>query len=619
MISWDHAYNANAAIEDYDKGCWSVRRDIEMGVTWYKGWQWEGYHYIYDNISNNIGQTGIMIRTLQTCSGTDELVRIKIGDDAEVDLATLANMSASKTIPNTGRIYARVVDSFVTQYGECFVDNQTDYDFAMQNNSGNFLLSITTIEEDIQMTSVLPLVLEPFDYLFQPDFKESAFNNIVGSGSLFQTILKIVVTLYISYMGLMFVVGLSQISQGELLKRLIRIGIVYMFVSPDGWDFFYTYIIQFFEGGAEDLAETFTYSLRPDLETSVDGAMGSFVVFDYFFYYLFQDVIITKFVAILFSPLIIGWLLFIFVLGAILCVVVAIAKIIILYVFAKVILSILFIIGPIFFIFLIFESTKQFFKNWLNMIISYSLQLAMLFFVVNIFGYMILAAFFDVFSFGVCWGTILAIDFPNLPPFEMLSFWRASGIDSRYSAEYNASQTISFYSTAYFFALGYFFMKFTDSIIQIADNIAGGGASGATLGNIAGDLTKQVAPILKSVSKRAGKVGLRAGAFGGKLAYKTAAPIARQAIAAGASVAGGALSGAGRMAKGGLAFTGGVIGGVTGVTSLAKSGGYALAAGSRFMQYAGRKATGNEAKAQENWKLLSENWQLAGENLKKLP
>jgi type IV secretory pathway VirB6-like protein len=611
LVFWDHAYDHHSVDEDYNRGCWQRKRDISYGpfkcckVIWYSAWEWKGKHYVYNNISNNIGQTSLMIRTLETCSGGSELIRIKIGEgdvEDEMTLKTLANLSASHNLTKTGQIYARVVDSFANEEGDCFVTDQAAYDYAMKNNAGTFLLSITTIEDEIELTSIVPLIIEPFNYLFQSDFKESAFNNIVGSDSLFQTLLKIVVTLYISYMGLMFVVGLSQISQGELLKRLIRIGIVYMFVSPGGWEFFYTYIIQFFEGGAEDLAELFTYSLRPDLEDSDDGALGSFVVFDYFFYYLFQQVILTKLVAILFSPILVGWLLFAFVVGAVICVIVAIGKIIILYVMAKVVLTILFIIGPIFFIFLVFESTKQFFRNWLNMIISYSIQLAMIFFVVNIFGYMILAALFDVFSFGVCWGTILSINFPFMPPFEMLSFWRAAGIDPRYSAEYNAAQTVSFYSTAYFFALGYFFMKFTDSVIKVADTIAGGGASGATLGDIAGKLTSQVAPMMRKAATKAGKVGLRAGAFGGKLAYKTAAPIARQAISAAKSAGSAGLKTGALMAAGGVKFAGHTIGStVRAAGSGAKTFGYTAAGVGRFVK-------GDVKKAKENFGLAQKKF-----------
>ena len=551
--------------DGYGEGCWEYReawkdmsfripdgikdwvltwKTVTLPIRYHHGWKWRGSEYIYNNYDNNRGTGAVIVRLLETCTGGDELVRIKIGDDPEVTLEALAKMSSAKSIPSIGRIKARVVDSFEQDDGECFVHNQTQYDYIIKNNAGNFLLSITTMEDEIDPVNVIALILEPFDYLFAADFQESAFGELVGEGSYFQTILRTVLALYISYMGLLFVIGLANISQGELFAKIIRIGIIYMFVSPGGWEFFYTYIIQFFEGGAEDLAEIFTYSLRPELEGDELGLGGSFAVFDYFFYYLFQEVILTKLVAILFSPLLIGWLLFALVLGGVFCVLVAIVKVYILYVFAKVILAILFIIGPIFFIFLVFDSTKEFFRNWLNMVISYSLQLAMLFFVVNIFGFMLLAALFDVFSFGVCWSNILSITLPGIPPFEMLSFWKAAGIDPRYSTAYNASRTVSFYAAAYFFALGYFFMRFTDTITALADSIAGGGADGSSLGSIAGDLTKDVIPAMKFAAGKLGKHGFRAAAFGGKLAYKTAAPVIRNAVGTGVSSAKALKSGA---------------------------------------------------------------------------
>ncbi|MBT4989620.1 MAG: hypothetical protein HOM96_03695 [Rickettsiales bacterium] len=599
QMGWDHAWGDSDVSWDwsewdlvtgYDRGCWWRDRTTSKGfwgtIVWYSAFKWEGREYVYNNYQNNLGSGSATIYTLDTCTGGSELVRIKIGDEPEVTLAELSRMSSSKTIPDTGRIYARIADSFENEEGECFVDNQTEYDFAMKNNSGSFLLNIVTVEDEIELTNIVPYIVEPFNYLFNSDFQESVFANLVGEGSYFQAILKIVVTLYISFMGLMFVAGLSNISQGELVSRLIRIGIVYMFVSPGGWEFFYTYIIQFFEGGAEDLAELFTYAMVPEFENEDLGVMSSFVVFDYFFYYLLQEVILIKLVAILFSPLLIGWLLFALVFGAVLCVIASIILAICYYVMFKVILAILFIIGPIFFIFLVFESTKQFFRNWLNMIISYSLQLAMLFFVINIFGYMLLAALFDVFSFGVCWGTILSINLPGIPPFEMLSFWRAAGIDPRYSAEYNAAQTISFYSAAYFFALGYFFLRFTDSSAKLADSIAGGGAAGVTMSDIAGGLSKYITSSMKSAASMSAKVGFRTAAFGGKMAYKTAMPIARGALAVGSVAAKGALKtgfsaakGAGRAgfsAAKGAGYTAGAIGaGATGTLLSGITGGRA--------------------------------------------
>lgn len=44
------------------------------------------------------------------------------------------------------------------------------------------------------------------------------------------------------------------------------------------------------------------------------------------------------------------------------------------YLTAQVFVSILFILGPIFFIFTLFNQTKGMFDNWLNQIIGFSLQ-----------------------------------------------------------------------------------------------------------------------------------------------------------------------------------------------------------------------------------------------------
>ncbi len=44
-----------------------------------------------------------------------------------------------------------------------------------------------------------------------------------------------------------------QVSFGQVLVRLIKLGIIFTLISPDGWDFFNTNVVAFFSDGTDDL------------------------------------------------------------------------------------------------------------------------------------------------------------------------------------------------------------------------------------------------------------------------------------------------------------------------------------------------------------------------------
>lgn len=146
----------------------------------------------------------------------------------------------------------------------------------------------------------------------------------------------------------------------------------------------------------------------------------------------------------------------------------------------------LFMVGPIFIVFSLFERTKGMFDNWLNMVISYSIQLLFLFITIAFFSYLIVDIFYQMFFYGVCWKPVWIIKIGILPEFEFFSFWRLHGFDPRYSASYNVSRGPDLTTVLFFLVIAYAFKELVEKVTALGNKLSGGG------GVAAGDLGQQM-------------------------------------------------------------------------------------------------------------------------------
>ena len=71
--------------------------------------------------------------------------------------------------------------------------------------------------------------------------------------TLFHNIIRVSLILYIAFAGFNLLRGTIKISQKELLTRLFKMSFVLALVSPNGWDFFDRYVMQFFINGVGNI------------------------------------------------------------------------------------------------------------------------------------------------------------------------------------------------------------------------------------------------------------------------------------------------------------------------------------------------------------------------------
>ncbi|NRA74162.1 MAG: type IV secretion system protein [Rickettsiales bacterium] len=253
----------------------------------------------------------------------------------------------------------------------------------------------------------------------------------------FTSYIKVILVLYIIFLGLSSVMGFSQLTHKELLIRALKFGVILQLMSDTSWDFFNNYFFNFFTNGiseitsiafGQDNTTTSTVNI-PWVNASQDAQcnlqnLSVFSDIDTVINQLFSYETTRKILSLLF------WEVFGFVYIAIIYICLAVVlfilmKFILIYLVSILIISILITLAPIFIPFFLFKITRSFFNNWLKALISYFVQpiviLTFAFFLLQIF----VSQMQSLLGYRVCWKKFLTIpiveidfyawqyDFPN--------------------------------------------------------------------------------------------------------------------------------------------------------------------------------------------------------------
>lgn len=231
------------------------------------------------------------------------------------------------------------------------------------------------------------------------DSTERLFNAFVES-TAYQSAVYGAATLMIVIFGVGFVIGVIQPSFGQVLVRLIKLGIILTLVSPGGWGFFQHYMVTFFNDGTDQLVLGVT-----SIGTGMPPPEGAspFYQFDRLAEFLIQpDTIVAILGSVLAGGpygLMMGGLMVFAFWGFIQLLIDALRIYAVSYVARALLLG----LAPIFFVFLLFEKTKQLFMTWLNALLSLSLQPILLFTFLSFFMVLIESASQDMLSTEFCW------------------------------------------------------------------------------------------------------------------------------------------------------------------------------------------------------------------------
>jgi type IV secretory pathway VirB6-like protein len=221
---------------------------------------------------------------------------------------------------------------------------------------------------------------------------ENLYDGIVGSDG-YATSLGAAVTLYIIFYAIAFMFGIAQITMAQAAIRIMKIAVVFAFVSPVGWNLYESTVVTLFRDGGEFLTAQVS-ALTPATDTWANisigdinlnfgpGGFGAGVTTGVaapiaVFQGVVKAAISPRMFVLIYAcfgtgpfgapmGLIMMWAVF-QILGMIM-------KAMEVYGLSIVVKAILLGLGPIFIVFILFDRTKPLFMGWLNQLTSFTLQ-----------------------------------------------------------------------------------------------------------------------------------------------------------------------------------------------------------------------------------------------------
>ncbi|MBU6140040.1 MAG: type IV secretion system protein [Proteobacteria bacterium] len=246
----------------------------------------------------------------------------------------------------------------------------------------------------------------------------SMYQSIV-TDSGFAQILQISLALYIAIFGAAHIWGLAEMNKKEIFGRVIKIGLIMLFVSPTSWEFYNTFIVGFFKDGLDYLVGIFMTLTDSNIEqtsmikvSQMDRVTDSssatrFAYVDLIIRNLMSEAVSKKIISLFFTNFF-GWFYIIAIYLLIFFFISVMLYVALIYV-VNYLMKIVFVmsIGPIFIIFSLFKKTSGYFRNWLSYIAARSFEMLVLFIVLYLFVTIIDKNFNEMLLYNACaepWG-----------------------------------------------------------------------------------------------------------------------------------------------------------------------------------------------------------------------
>lgn len=221
-----------------------------------------------------------------------------------------------------------------------------------------------------------------------------------------------VITLYIMIGGIMFALGILNMSLGEISKRVIKLVAIGIFLQSVAA--FNTYIAPFFRDGVDEIILAMTQTMAAFIDPGGDYVIatlntpnvGPFTALDMLMARLLAGPTIMVFEGgINANPSYGTAASIIFGLGMVF-VFAMIARALWVYLIYLLATTLLFGLAPIFLTFMLFERTKNLFNGWLGQLVNFSLQPVMMFSFIGFFSVMMMHSLTDLLEQQVCFGAI---------------------------------------------------------------------------------------------------------------------------------------------------------------------------------------------------------------------
>ena len=212
-----------------------------------------------------------------------------------------------------------------------------------------------------------------------------------------QKYVAIAIIIYLAIFGLQILSGVTQLTTKEVLVRLIKIGLVWMFVS--NYDYGVNLLFMFFVDFANQsiwwtMGAITTSAADPTVANNINlgsysqtspGVVPVYMYFDVLIYDILNNNIIAENQELIIFFMLIGlifWPILMIAAYWFFTTFMILIRALLSFLLSITATAFLVAISPIFFCLLLFKSTQQFFETWLKFLISFAMQVMIVFAVV---------------------------------------------------------------------------------------------------------------------------------------------------------------------------------------------------------------------------------------------
>lgn len=259
-----------------------------------------------------------------------------------------------------------------------------------------------------------------------PGYVENVYVKIVHN-DVFIVLVKLLSMLFVVFYTGSYVMGLSDMKQKDLMGMIIKIGVVYLLISPDSWYWYKSFFVDPMKDGINYITFLMasTFDRDPEILSAINNYDFSdksmlFKSSDRMFKILFEDTIHKKILGIIFNNFF-GFIYVVIIYFAILKYLQAFFVSVSFFIIAHALISILLLYGPIFILLIFFKIGESFFKNWYEQLMGLGLQQILIILFLTFFNGIIYELFKMNFNYRVCWGTVFSV--PIFGIGSVFEFW----------------------------------------------------------------------------------------------------------------------------------------------------------------------------------------------------
>lgn len=349
---------------------------------------------------------------------------------------------------------------------------------------------------------------------------QGMYNGII-SQSTFVGLISAIVTLYVVIYGILFTLGLAEITIYDFTIRLIKVCLVAALIQPWSWEFFAVRLSGIIIGGGNQLiaimAGIGVGGITGLGSTGGMSAPSPFMAIDNVVSNITSAKMSATMIGVFLNSGPAGPLAAALIYGAAGIFIRALLQAIWVYIMAMAMLTILFGVAPIFIGCFLFSKTKYLFDGWLNQLVNAVLQPTLLFTFFAFFSALVSHTVMKILSTPWCWVSSGSVDGSSVP----MKMWipKINGMLAREEWDWQGSEVggvnihfpIDIMDIVAFIILAQICGKMGDIVLKIARNIAGASTS-LDMSGVGGKIMQEFKSAAPSVKAAGAPVGAAAGA-----------------------------------------------------------------------------------------------------------